>query len=58
MYLSWDEAPVVITPKEAAVLLGVSVDTVRRHCAKKVLPAARFGRQWRIDKQKLMELTK
>ena len=58
MGLSWDEAPAIITPKEAAILLGLSVDTVRRRCVKKELPATQIGKQWRIDKQKLMELIK
>ncbi len=58
MGISWDEAPAILTPKEAAILLGLSVDTVRRRCAKKELPAIQIGKHWRIDKQKLMELTK
>lgn len=54
-YLSWDEVPVLISLEQAAVLLGVGVDAVRKYCVANELPATRIGKVWHIDKQKLME---
>lgn len=54
-YLSWNEVPALLTLEEAGLLLGLSVESVRRYCVTKDLPAIQIGKQWRIDKQKLME---
>lgn len=55
-YLTWDEVPVLISLEQAAILLGVGVDAVRKYCVANELPATRIGKVWHIDKQKLMEL--
>ena len=57
-HLSWDEAPVILTPKDAGILLGLSEQSIRMRCRKGKLPAIKIGKLWRIDKEKLMELTK
>ena len=54
-YSSWGEVPALMTIEDAAVLLGLSEESVRRYCVTKDLPAVQIGIQWRIDKQKLME---
>ncbi len=54
-YSSWEEVPALIALEDAAVLLGLSIESVRRYCVTKDLPAVQIGKQWRIDKQKLME---
>lgn len=54
-YLTWDEVPVLISLEQAATLLGVGVDAVRKYCVANELPAIRIGKVWHIDKQKLME---
>ena len=54
-YLTWDEVPVLISLEQAAALLGVGVDAVRKYCVANELPAIRIGKVWHIDKQKLME---
>ena len=54
-YLSWNEVPVLMTLEEAAILLGLNVESVRRYCVTKDIPAIQIGKQWRVDKQKLME---
>ena len=54
-YLSWDAVPALIDLEQASVLLGLSVESVRRYCVTKDLPAVQIGKQWRIDKQKLMK---
>ena len=53
-YLSWDEVPVLISLEQAAVLLGIGIDAVRKHCVSNELPAVKVGKYWYIDKQKLM----
>jgi excisionase family DNA binding protein len=43
-----------LTVPEAAARLGLSVDTVYRHCeAGTFAPAIKIGRQWRISSPKL-----
>ena len=54
-YLSWDEVPALITIEDAALLLGLSIESVRRYCLIGDIPAVQIGKQWRIDKQKLMK---
>lgn len=52
---SWNDVPALMTTNEAALLLKMPEDTVRQYCQAEQLPARRIGKQWRIDKQKLME---
>ena len=54
-YLTWNDVPAIIDLEQASVLLGLSVDAVRRYCVTKDIPAVQIGKQWRIDKQKLMK---
>ena len=54
-YLTWNEVPALIDIEQASLLLGLSVDAVRRYCVTKDIPAVQIGKQWRIDKQKLMQ---
>ena len=58
MCLSWEDAPIILTAQQVSELLGVSPKTIRIRCAKKEIPAIKIGKLWRIDKQKLMEVTK
>ena len=54
-YLSWNEVPALIDIEQASLLLGLSIESVRRYCLTKDIPAVQIGKQWRIDKYKLME---
>ena len=54
-YLSWNEVPALMTLEETGLLLGLSVESVRRYCVIGDIPAIQIGKQWRVDKQKLME---
>ena len=54
-YLSWNDVPALIDLEQASILLGLSIESVRRYCVTKDLPAVQIGKQWRIDKQKLMK---
>ena len=54
-YLSWDEVPALIDIEQASQLLGLSIESVRRYCLIGDIPAIQIGKQWRIDKQKLMK---
>ena len=44
-----------MTLEEAGLLLRLNIESVRRYCVTKDIPAIQIGKQWRIDKQKLME---
>ena len=54
-YLTWDEVPALIDIEQASILLGLSDESVRRYCLTKDIPAVQIGKQWLIDKQKLMQ---
>ncbi len=54
-YYTWNDVPALIDLEQASVLLGLSVESVRRYCVTKDLPVVQIGKQWRIDKQKLMK---
>ena len=53
-YLSWNEVPALIDIEQASQLLGLSIESVRRYCLIGDIPAVQIGKQWRIDKEKLM----
>lgn len=54
-YATWNDVPALLDLEQASVLLGLSIESVRRYCVTQDLPAIQIGKQWRIDKQKLME---
>ena len=54
-YLTWEDVPALIDLEQASVLLGLSIESVRRYCVIGDIPAVQIGKQWRIDKQKLMK---
>lgn len=50
-----DKDKEVLNVEEAAVLLGVSVWTVREEAHAGRLPARKVGRAWRFSRQALLE---
>lgn len=54
-YLSWNEVPALMDLEQASVLLGLSIESVRRYCVIGDIPAIQIGKQWRVDKEKMMK---
>ena len=54
-YLTWNDVPALIDLEQASLLLGLSIESVRRYCVIGDIPAIQIGKQWRIDKQSLMK---
>ena len=54
-FLTWNDVPALIDLEQASSLLGLSIESVRRYCVIGDIPAVQIGKQWRIDKQKLMK---
>ena len=54
-FLTWNDVPALIDLEQASILLGLSIDSVRRYCVIGDIPAVQIGKQWRIDKEKLMK---
>ena len=54
-FLTWNDVPALIDLEQASVLLGLSMDSVRRYCLTGDIPAVQIGKLWRIDKEKLMK---
>jgi excisionase family DNA binding protein len=48
--------PEILTPKEVANYLKMSVLTVYKHAKEGVIPGFRVGNSWRFDKTKIDEL--
>lgn len=55
IFLTWNDVPAIIDLEQASALLGLHVESVRRYCVNGDIPAVQIGKQWRIDKQKLMK---
>lgn len=55
LYLTWNDVPALIDLEQASILLGLSVESIRRYCVSGDIPAIQIGRLWRIDKQSLMK---
>ena len=45
------DVAILIPITEAAKILGVHQDTVRRMAAQQIIPAKKFGKQWRIHRE-------
>jgi excisionase family DNA binding protein len=54
-FLTWNDVPALIDLEQASLLLGLSIESVRRYCVMGDIPAIQIGKQWRIDKEKLMK---
>lgn len=55
LFLTWNDVPALINLEQAAVLLGLNSESVRRYCVTGEIPAVQIGKQWRIDKYNLMK---
>lgn len=54
-YLTWGEVPALMDLEQTSMLLGLSIESVRRYCLIGDIPAVQIGKQWRVDKEKLMK---
>ena len=54
-FFTWNDVPALIDLEQASTLLGLSIESVRRYCVTGDIPAVQIGKQWRIDKEKLMK---
>ncbi len=54
-YSSWNEVPALMDLEQTGMLLGLSIESVRRYCVTGDIPAVQIGKQWRVDKEKLMK---
>lgn len=50
---SWDSCPTIMSVNDASILLDISKRTIRRLCAQGDIPASKFGKHWRIEKDAL-----
>lgn len=55
-YMSWDEAPAVLTVEDASILLGVKQDTLRNYLRDGTVPGIKIGTSWKIDKAQLQKM--
>ena len=54
-YWTWSDVPALMDLEQTSALLGLTVDSVRRYCVTGDIPAIQIGRQWRVDKERLMK---
>lgn len=56
---SWDKLPAVIDAQCVAIMLGLSVQSVRRMACKGEIPAQKVGKRiWRFSKEDVMNAVK
>jgi excisionase family DNA binding protein len=53
-----DSLPELLTAQQAALVLGLSSNTVLNHLASGVIPSVRIGRIYRIPKATLLATTR
>ena len=46
--------PEILTAKQAAEFLQISVDTLKAQAAAGMIPAAKVGREWRFSRRRLL----
>jgi excisionase family DNA binding protein len=51
---AWERVPVVFNLSYAALLLGVSLDRLRKLAQHGDFPAFKLGKQWRVNKTDLL----
>lgn len=54
-FTDWDEVPLIMDPVMVSRLIGRTVESVTRMCRNGEIPAVKLGREWRIERDKLME---
>ncbi len=55
-YLTWENAPVILTVSDACILLRMNETTLRKNLEKGSIPGAKFGRQWRLEKAEIQKM--
>lgn len=50
-YTNWNSVPVLLSPEQAAVLLQMTPEHIRRMCRLGQIPAIHVGKIWRIDRE-------
>ena len=55
-YKDFAAMPAILTPEECANILGISYEQVRKLCRTGALPATKFGKLWRVQKEALQAL--
>lgn len=53
LYTDWARVPVLMTLGQAAMCLQLTPEALRRLCKAGEIPAAQYGKEWRICKDDL-----
>lgn len=56
VYTEYDNVPVLMTVPQAAILLQLSERTVLNLINSNEIEAIKFGKEWRIPKEKLLNM--
>ena len=54
-YWTCNDVPALMDLEQTSALLGLSIESVRRYCLIGDIPAVQIGKQWRVDKERLMK---
>jgi excisionase family DNA binding protein len=49
-YTDWNHLPLLMSLEEASILLQITPEALRRLCKAGKIPAAQFGKLWRISR--------
>jgi len=55
-YTDWNKVPLLLDLTQAAVLLQLTPEGLRRICKAGQIPAAQFGKLWRISRDVIREM--
>ncbi|MBR5826633.1 MAG: helix-turn-helix domain-containing protein [Clostridia bacterium] len=51
----WNQLPPVLTVQEVAMLMQTNEQVIRKYAREKLIPAVKFGKSWRFEKNALRE---
>lgn len=55
-FTSWDKVPLLLDMPQAAVLLQITPEHLRRLCKQGKVPAVQVGKGWRISRDVIQQM--
>lgn len=55
-YMSWSDAPAILSVEDASILLGLKQDHLRELLRNGSIPGIKIGKIWKIDKAQLQKM--
>ena len=57
-YTNWNAVPLMLDITQAAILMQITPENLRKLCQQGKVPAIHIGKEWRIDRDAIREKLK